>query len=1749
MFSGFNITERLYHSPHVLVVRAQSVRDRTSVVIKIAPPASSGLSKLRYEYDVLQKLQKLNTPQIPTALSLQAHGGDSGEHEGLVMEDIGGTSLAQLLGGRRMPWAEALAVAEQIARGLGAVHAARLVHKDLNPNNIVLNRSSGRVQVIDFGIASQLTQETPGLGSLHLLEGSPPYIAPEQTGRTNRSVDHRSDFFALGVTLYELLTGQLPFMHTELADLVYAVLTAVPPHPAEVCPDLPTAVGDVVMRLLQKDPQRRYQSAHGLAVDLTHCLDALPQPAPFSLGRADRIESLQVPRTLYGRNAELQLLQDAYHAAQAQAATELVMVDGTSGIGKSSLLHALQPTLLRQHGLFLAGKHSEVRRHMPFHAMAQALAGWVQQILTEPDAQLDVWRRRLRGALGAVGQALVALVPELELVVGAQKPVLDAGARENENRLLMLFQRVVQMLCKDQSLVLLLDDLQWADPGSLRLLQLLISRTPTQQGLLIMGAYRANEVGAAHPLRLLLHDVAAQLTVQYLHLAPLQEEHVQALLEEAMGGASSEPVKALAQLLHSRSQGNPFFLHALLAHLWTQQSITFNAQAGRFVWDLDAIQSAPVPDNAVQLITYKIDSLPPADASMLCVAACVGDRFSLGLLCAITQQTRSAVADHLLTALQEGLLVCMDGAYRYVNYSTLDPVYRFAHDRVREAAYTFSNPEQVQRTHHAIGQVLMQRGSADPLTVVQHVNKALHLLQNATDQRRVADLNVRAAREAKRSVAYSLARRCYGIAQRLLESDASLDPALAFALQWEHAEAEFLDGANTAALARLHTLAQTAATPVDRARVQALCAAIYDSAAQYDAAMAAAQRGLVHVGYALRGHSPWTLVGLLLRVGAQAAVTSPAQLLAKPACTDARVVQAMNLLGAITLAAVNAGTVTLLIALLSMARLTMKHGRSPTSAFAYSLLSGAFATFSHYGWARTYAQLAETLAEGPDAQLKCGVDVVLTVWGSKHLELSPQELSRACVRSYGLGRETGDLAYAGWSAVFAMVFMLHASLERAEELAEGYAPFVLRPENPEQRATFLLFRQVGRALRGRTRGPTLLDDDTFGEAEMEAFARTQLRAPAVCDVWVAKLMVCALHGDHVAGLLAVQRLHAVDVYRTIADPLVATFCFYGALTLLAAPRPPTAPLRRMLRKLRALAQHAPQRFSGEYLTVRAAWDAKRGHRVRAAHGYSEACTHAGYSDWYDRKGMMLEQAADFFARNGQVRAAQEQSVRAFEAYRVLGASTKLARVAASVAARAPADLDPPEATPSASRRSTTRGTLSLASDIDLPGLMEAAGAIARETHHAAVVQKILEALRKVAGATRSVLLLLDPEDGTLHKAADTAAVDTAVPQLLLQYALRSKRPVLTDDAQQGPVQDPYFAQGGTRGVLCAPIAQQGIIKGLIYLENSVTVGAFAPQRLGVVELLAAQAAIALNNAKVVANLEAEVQRRSQELRAAHARLMTLERDSTEVQMAGGFAHEMRNALTTAQFTLATLYPVEEERNGFTVFEVQDRLLGDLQAVLQDAPQAAQILPRLAPILAEWNQDRLQAISMFQNTATGLRRGLRLTQTLLDYAQAGQIVTGDDSTPLRPLVDEILRDLKHTLEARKIATEVHVDAQVALPMKEAHAHTILRNLIANAADAMAADPAQADAVHRLRVHASVQIGVQESLQVAVSDTGVGISAEAQARVFQPFFTTKGFHGTGLGLGLSRKLARVYGGELAFESRPNIGTTFRLIFARR
>jgi PAS domain S-box-containing protein len=1455
------ITEPLRNDEEFILSRGEysNLAGTLSVLLLAAAstlPALETLRKIENEYSLRDELDSAWAVR-PVALS--EHLG----HTTLVLEDPGGDTLDRFLPGP-METTRFLRFAAGIATALSGLHEKGLIHKDVKPANVLVNPTTGQARLMGSGIASRLPRERQAPEPPEFVAGTLPYMAPEQTGRMNRSIDSRSDLYALGVTLYEMVTGTLPFTASDPMELVHAHIARQPTPPFERHTSVPRAVSAIIMKLLAKTAEDRYQTASGTACDLRRCLaewETHHRIDEFPLGERDTPDRLLIPEKLYGRESEVNALLAAFDRVVAGERPQLVLVSGYSGIGKSSVVNELHKPLVPPRGLFASGKFDQFKRDIPYATLAQAFQGLVRPLLTKSEAELSTWGGALREALHPNGQLIVDLVPELRLIIGEQPPVPEVSPRDAQDRFQLVFRRFISVFAQSEHpLALFLDDLQWLDGATLDLLEDLLTWTDVGH-LLLIGAYRDNEVDPDHPLLRKVEAIRrAGGTVHEIRLLPLSPGDVAQLVADSVH-SEPEPVRSLAHLIHEKTAGNPFFAIQFISTLAEEGLLAFSYDERQWRWDLDRIHAKGYTDNVVDLMVAKLNRLPAGTQKVLQQLACLGDNTDFTLLRIVSNASDEEIHAQLWEAARTGLVFRSGDTYR------------FLHDRVQEATYLLIPEDQRKETHLRIGRLIAAATPPDKLEerifeIVNQLNRGVRLVASDEERLHIAELNLIAARRARASTAYRSALVHLEAGEALLsEEQWGSHYSLRFPLALHRAECEFLTGDFDAAEERLSNLRERAIGSTDLAAVACLRITLYTTG-RPERAVKVGLEELRTFGIEWPDHPTEEDVRAEYEALRQRVGERPIEALVDlPLMSDPDLLALMQLLRAIHPPAFYTERKLQDLAMLRMSNLSLEHGYCDGSPEAFAMLSITVGpSFGHHRDGYRFGHLGVALVERKDlARFRAAVYSVVgnhvLPW-TQHIQAASSMMQRAL----DLAQEQGDLLWTGVSqrALISFALASGARLENVEADAERYLQSSLRARLGVVIDINRMQLALIRTLRGLTPKFGYLEDSDYDESRMEQhlFSNPMLTR-AACWHLIRKAQARYLAGDYRAAVDASLKAQPL-LSSTHFD--LAEFVYYGALSQAAYWEfaPPDekqrhfAALRAHHDQLEMWAKDCPENFETRVALVAAEIARIEDRDVDAMRLYEQAIRSAHANGLIHNEAIAYEVAGRFYAARGFERFADSYLREARYSYLRWGADGKVRQL----------DRQYPQL-----RRERPVATSIIATPVehlDLATVIKVSQAVSGEMVLEKLIDRLMRAAIEHAGAERGLLIVQQPGDELQTKAeattsgkdvavhlGDGAPAASALPESLVRYVIRTREIVILDDASvQTPFSaDPYIVQSRAHSILCLPLINQTKLIGILYLENNLTPHVFTPDRVTVLKVLASHAAISLDNSQLYRDLE------------------------------------------------------------------------------------------------------------------------------------------------------------------------------------------------------------------------------------------------------------------------------------------------------
>ncbi len=1497
---GYRVTEELYRSQTTIVYRGEQVdleldSVTRNVIIKIlaAPyPTYAELLNFRHEYGILKNL---DLPGIVSGYRLEEY-----EHGyALVMEDFGGISLGEYYRHHSLNLADLLNIAIQIAEILHALGQQRIIHKDIKPANLTIDPVTKLVKLIDFSIASVLPQETPGILSPNLLEGTLAYLAPEQTGRMNRSIDYRSDFYALGVTLYELLTGKLPFETLDPLALIYCHLAQIPIPPHQIDRNIPEIISQIVIKLMSKNAEDRYQSALGLKYDLERCqnqLQTIEKIAKFELGQRDLSDRFVISERLYGRETETQILLDAFRRV-AEGNSELVLIAGSSGIGKTAIINEVHKPNTRQYGYFIKGKFDLFNRNSPLSAFINIFQDLIEQLLSESDAELASWKRKILAVVGDNARILIEVIPALERIIGSQPPAVELGGTAAQNRFNWLFQQFVGIFTQpEHPLTICLDDLQWADSASLELIKLVMEN---HGYLLVLGAYRDNEVSAIHPAMLMVEDLKrSQKIVSTIRLSPLNLNDINKLICDTLH-CSIEKGQYLTELIYQKTQGNPFFITQFLKALHTDGEIWFNHNGGYWECDLVRVQALSITDDGVEFMAERLQKLPLATQEVLKLAACIGDRFDLNTLTIVAEQSRSITATALWQSLAAGLILPTSQIYKFwqsansqqIEFeSNINLSYRFLHDRVQQAAYTLIPAEQRQSIYLKIGRLLLENVSlaarAEQIfAIVDRLNLGRSLMTELAERERLCQLNFQAAQKAQLANAYAAAAAYLEICIELLPPDRWQSQTEFTQRIYESAiEVAYL-GTNYDRLEQLITifLAHTDSL-IDRIRVHEIQMLATKAQGQLPAAIQIGLQLLQSLGIEFPAQpTPGEIAPAL----AHSLLTWQGQTIASlvdlPTMTDPIDLATMRILTQMIPSAYQSTPLLMPLLIFKQIELSIAKGNCDVSPFIYAdyglVLCGIVGDLEA---GCQFGQLALDLLDRFQlTTAKCRTYFIVHSYIS-HWQASLSSRLPLLREGYQLGLATGDLESSALNAQMYCAYAYFSGQELsslADEMA-AYRQGILQIKQETALNYQAIYHQTVLNLLGQSEDPCQLIGSIYSEVEMIPMLQQHSYRTALYYLYYHKAVLAYLFGqERLAADYAVLVASYAD--SMVGMFAIALFCFYHALIDLQL-YPSMSELERVQclekiaedrSKLRQWADAAPMNHLHKLHLVEAELQRVLGNKAEAIELYDLAISQAKINGYIQEKALANELTAKFYLAWGKEKVAAVYMQEAYYCYAKWGAKAKTEDLERRYPQLLVPILQPVHysglnslSTLTTIANSVTKNqTKSQAKNtLDLVSVIQSAQVLSKTIDLEELIQQLTQIILENSGAETCILALPDLH-GEWHirsmvTVKSTVPIARQLSQLLTEgidypanliYWIKNTFATIICDARQPLViPDRYLQLHQPQSVFALPIVKQEQVLGVVYLEHRHVPDIFTENTKIVISFLCTQAAIALENANL-----------------------------------------------------------------------------------------------------------------------------------------------------------------------------------------------------------------------------------------------------------------------------------------------------------
>jgi histidine kinase len=1495
---------------------------------------SPEIVSLRREFAILNKLAHAGLISALDFVEFQGGGA-------LVMDKFEGITLHEYMGSQPVSIKNFLTIAIHLSEVLGYLQSLGIIHKDIKPENILINQKTLDIRIIDFGISSLITQEDIAVAGTHMLEGTLQYISPEQTGRMNRSLDYRSDLYSLGVSLYKMLCAKLPFDSADALSIVHAHLAVKPLSPEKIVQNIPSTISKIVMKLLEKSPENRYQSSSGLKADLQVCLNHLEKNGSvpdFEIAKKDFSDKLNISQKIYGREKELKILQAAIEKTlQENSAT--LFVTGLPGIGKSVLVNEITPLVVQNKGLYFKGKFDQFNRNIPYSAIVDAFRDLIDFILSNSQDELLVWKNKILDELGGYGRLMTDVLPSLELIIGPQPPVQALPSAEAFNRFSLVFQRFMKAIAGcTNTLVLFLDDLQWADSASIQLLEFLISDKENKK-MLIVGAYRDNEVIAGDQLYELVRMSLLHKNVSHIHLEPLLRTDIAHLLADTFQSSENE-VQKLSELIDAKTKCNPFFVSQFIKSLYKKGLVYFDNSENKWNWSIEKIQESHITDNVIDLVTETLKGLDSETQKLCALAACIGNQFDLSTLALVNEKDIKETADQLWQAITEGVITPLTSNYKVISHNPklAEKVsYKFLHDRVQQAAYAILSDTEKERAHLNIGKLLQGDAEfssieANIFDIVNHFNKGINLIKNSTERLDLAKLNCLAGLKAKKSSAFEPAFAYYSIALDLLPEN-----------KWGEHYSFTLDKFNQAAeMAYLSVkpaevekitkeILVHAKTSVDSLQAYIVKIAFYGAQGDHGRSISASIEILGKLGVKLPKNPTKlnVILGLaatLLRLRGK----TGEDLFQLPEMKDEKWIAAMSVLSIVTGPAYITNTNLFVLIVFKMIALSIKYGKNRFSSFAFAVLGMVLAGMMDLKGVKTYSELSRRLLESfPEDEQYAKVNYCLISLHYLHHPIS--ETGSLMQKNIQKAFDSGDFLYASYSVFYSLALKVHGNYPLANLIAE-FLPLTQKLDTLNLKVglgwtnTFMQFisnlendKEIKKTLAG----------DFFDEKVMVPLMIESKNVSGITLMYLVKGILNYILDDYKESLECFNKAEKT-LDNMVGTPMVLAFHFYQTLadTMLYHEKNFLQKkllhfkINKSIKVYKKLVAHSTENNLNRLEILEGMRAFLAGDLSRAALHLKKSIIVGEKNNFTQEVALAYELLAKIHTQTGRDEEAAKSISEARFLYHKWGAHAKVLLIERKynlikdVSDKRKFDPD--------TTKTMHNGSFSTDS-LDLQTVIKTSQALSSEINLNDLFTRMIKIVMENAGATACTIML--KENGEWSQRATNRLSENSnhqshniiplkaeytseleLPLSVALYAIRTQKSLTLNNPLKNPTfaNDDYLKRNNPKSILCLPFAAKGDLLGMLYLENDLVADAFSENRLQLLKIVTSQLSISIENAFLYENLEQKVQARTSDLMEKNKVIETEKKKSDELLL-NILPEEIANELKSSGHAKARLH--------------------------------------------------------------------------------------------------------------------------------------------------------------------------------------------------------------------------------------------------
>lgn len=1706
--SNFNFSTLLYESNSVKVYRGFRISDKKPLIFKILKNENQDKTltdNFKREFSILQELTLDGVSDgVIRECGLESYDNTIM----MVLEDIGGRSLGSILQEKKLLVEEFLNFAVKLCSILDSLYKKQIIHKDINPHNIIWNEESDQIELIDFGIATRTSTRSQSFTPLETIEGTIAYISPEQTGRMNRAVDHRTDLYSLGVTFYEMISGQHPFNFSDPMEIIHAHLAQIPMPVATVEDSIPEYISTIIEKLMSKMAEDRYQTFSGLLFDLQESLKILrgkKDASQFILGEKDFAERFQIPQKLYGRKLETEILGTSFEK-MTNGKSELLLVKGYSGVGKSSIIYELHKNLTEKDGYFLEGKFDQFQKNTPYSAWIGAFEGFIKYLLMEGDEKLNYWKKRILDTVKQEGKVLTDVIPNLELIIGLQPDIPELGTQESQNRFNYIMMNFIEAIAQiEHPIIIFLDDLQWMDTPSLGLLELIVGNREINY-LNIIGAYRDNEVDEAHPLQSAINRIETKgVTVDSITLKNLKQDDIELLLSETLLTPLST-VGELGTLIYSKTEGNPFFTHQILHSMERKKVISFDSKSSQWQWDLQKIKALDISDNVIELLVERLTALPKEMQNILKLASFIGNHFSEKMITIISELPKIEVETTLQAAVDEGVLFIIKEEYKFV------------HDRIQQASFTLTKESERAEIHWRVGNLLLQRLSTkqreDKLfDIANHLLFGKELISSDSERAMVLAILLDAAQKAKKANAYDLAIRFLdsGISDISSESWVNgYEQSLFF--YNERAEIGFL----TKDYSRMESCAEVvfsqSKTPEDRISAYNTLIQAYIGRNESKAAIETALKALESLGLSLVENPEEGDIGAAFgRVAKLRAEVGDTELINLPEMREKRDLAIVHMLASIIAPTYNTNPPLMLLTVLKMVEISIEKGNAPISAIGYSMY-GLFISgmMGDYDGAYTLGELALAITDKQSGQIVHPRVLHLVNCFIFHWKQPARNSLPAFIQAYEQGLIVGDHEFASHALTnYCMSgFSTGNDLHQLKKDVQLYSEIIGDRLKQESIRSFLsiIHQTVLNLTSSNLDSISILDGEGCNEFSLLKSFQKENNATGISLLFSHKLFL-QYHFEKYEDAFDSIEEATPFIAGMMGLNISVLFLFYNSLTLLELSKNSDSDKRELLlkrvsenqEKMKVWSDNAPMNNAHKFALIEAVSADLEGEFEKAEVLYETAIEGARKNQFIQEEALANELYGKYWIKRKRIKVAKLYITEAMVLYKSWGASAKVLYLQQQYPQLLQVNF---------TVDSTHSETGTLTNIVDVDTILKSTYTLSEEIVLDELLRKMLKIVMENAGAEEGFLLLEkgnewmveaeisvnQPTIKTLHSLplnSDENLVEPFICREIINYVLRTQKSVVLSDATHNKEfsQSRYIQKKQPKSILTIPLLHHKEVKGIIYLENNLATNAFTKDHLNILQLLSAEMAISIQNAQLYSTL----QQKNEELLLSTQKAQ--EASKVKSDFLANLSHEIRTPMNAIV--------------GITNFLLEEDLPESVTSFVED---------------------------IHSNTSSLMN----IVNHILDFSdvESGNLTLKESPTNLKTLLSSIEELFNSMAKSKGLTAESTIDKDVPTTIlcDPARIRQALVSLIDNAVK------------FTFKGSVSLKVSVKNGeLIFALIDTGIGIDKKQCDIIFKSFTqadssTTRQYGGLGLGLTLVKEISLLMSGSITVSSVPQKGSTF-------